>query len=209
MERDNRIELSALAWKAKVLPLYEPRINTIYMTNCFDINLHLNPLKEDIDIKSYGIDSHARLPISDINPDLIELFKSLDLKILLVEVFYTKPHRVTSIHIDARGGDYTKLNYIYGGKNSKMVWYKPKNDIKKSVSTTSIGTPYLEYKMSEVTKIEDKVVNFPSIIQAGIPHNIINQAEHRYCLSIVLIRNNDNRITMEESIELFSNYIIL
>ena len=25
MERGNRIELSALAWKAKVLPLYEPR----------------------------------------------------------------------------------------------------------------------------------------------------------------------------------------
>ena len=26
MERDRRIELLALAWKAKVLPLYEPRI---------------------------------------------------------------------------------------------------------------------------------------------------------------------------------------
>jgi hypothetical protein len=26
MERGKRIELSALAWKAKVLPLYEPRI---------------------------------------------------------------------------------------------------------------------------------------------------------------------------------------
>lgn len=26
LERDNRIELSALAWKAKVLPLYEPRM---------------------------------------------------------------------------------------------------------------------------------------------------------------------------------------
>ena len=25
LERGNRIELSALAWKAKVLPLYEPR----------------------------------------------------------------------------------------------------------------------------------------------------------------------------------------
>ena len=179
------------------------------MTNCVDINLHLNPLKEGIDIKSYGINSHTRFPISDINPDLIELFESLDLKILLVEVFYTKPHRFTSIHTDARGGDYTKLNYIYGGNNSKMVWYKPKNDIEKSVSTTSIGTPYLEYKMSEVTKIEDKVVNFPSIIQAGIPHNIINQKEPRYCLSIVLIRNNDNRLTMKESIELFSNYITL
>ena len=29
MERGNRIELSALAWKAKVLPLYEPRIDLV------------------------------------------------------------------------------------------------------------------------------------------------------------------------------------
>jgi hypothetical protein len=28
MERGKRIELSASAWKAEVLPLYEPRINT-------------------------------------------------------------------------------------------------------------------------------------------------------------------------------------
>ena len=31
MERGKRIELSALAWKAKVLPLYEPRVNTNYL----------------------------------------------------------------------------------------------------------------------------------------------------------------------------------
>ena len=30
LERGNRIELSALAWKAKVLPLYEPRKNLAY-----------------------------------------------------------------------------------------------------------------------------------------------------------------------------------
>ena len=29
MERGKRIELSALAWKAKVLPLYEPRIDLV------------------------------------------------------------------------------------------------------------------------------------------------------------------------------------
>ena len=29
LERGKRIELSALAWKAKVLPLYEPRIRLI------------------------------------------------------------------------------------------------------------------------------------------------------------------------------------
>ena len=38
MERDRRIELLALAWKAKVLPLYEPRI--LYC-NALTTNFHL------------------------------------------------------------------------------------------------------------------------------------------------------------------------
>jgi hypothetical protein len=46
LERGKRIELSALAWKAKVLPLYEPRIN-IFMhtydaiTKC-GLHIHLS-----------------------------------------------------------------------------------------------------------------------------------------------------------------------
>ena len=32
MERGKRIELSASAWKAEVLPLYEPRINLVGVT---------------------------------------------------------------------------------------------------------------------------------------------------------------------------------
>jgi hypothetical protein len=33
VERGRRIELLALAWKAKVLPLYEPRMKSIISTN--------------------------------------------------------------------------------------------------------------------------------------------------------------------------------
>ena len=33
MERGKRIELSALAWKAKVLPLYEPRLRCTIITS--------------------------------------------------------------------------------------------------------------------------------------------------------------------------------
>ena len=51
MERGNRIELSALAWKAKVLPLYEPRINIFMFT--YDaitktgIQIHLSMTKNN------------------------------------------------------------------------------------------------------------------------------------------------------------------
>ena len=51
MERGKRIELSALAWKAKVLPLYEPRINTFMhtydaITKC-GLHIHLSMSTEN------------------------------------------------------------------------------------------------------------------------------------------------------------------
>ena len=50
VERGKRIELSALAWKAKVLPLYEPRINTfmhIYdAITSSGLHIHLSMMEE-------------------------------------------------------------------------------------------------------------------------------------------------------------------
>ena len=177
------------------------------MTNCFDINLYLNPLKEGIDIKSYGPDRHTRIPISDINPDLISLIDRLDLKVLLAELFYTTPRTITGIHIDVVGGDYTKLNYIFDGKDSLMMWYKPKDNIVKSISKTAINTRYISYASHEVEMIDKQSVKFPSIIQAGIPHNVINYSEPRWCLSIVLVKQNGERLTMKESINIFNKYV--
>ena len=51
MERGKRIELSALAWKAKVLPLYEPRINTfMYIYDAITtsgLHIHLSMKDEE------------------------------------------------------------------------------------------------------------------------------------------------------------------
>lgn len=178
------------------------------MTNCFDINLQLNPLKEGIDIKSYGQNKHTRISVNDINFNLIKLLYTLGLKIQLVELFYTSPHSVNTVHIDAAGGDYTKMNFIYGGKDSKMVWYSIKSDINKTVNSSNIGTPYISFELSEVDPIDEQIVKFPSIVQVGIPHNIVNYEEPRYCLGIVIAKILGGRINMDESLERFKNYII-
>jgi hypothetical protein len=179
------------------------------MTNCFDINLSLNPLKEDIDIKSYGTNAHTPISITDININLILLLYKLGLKIQLVELFHTSSHSFTTIHTDAAGGDYTKMNFIYGGKNSKMIWYRVKSDSKKPINSTNIGTPYIGHELTEVDLIEECSVKFPSIIQVGIPHNILNYEEPRYCLSIVLAKTLGGRITMNESLNIFKSYIVI
>ena len=87
-----------------------------------------------------------------------------------------------------------------------MMWYKPKDNIVKSTTKTAINTRYISYASYEVEMIDKQSVKFPSIIQAGIPHNIINYSEPRWCLSIMLVKNTGERLTMKESINIFNEY---
>ena len=178
------------------------------MTNCVNLNLDISPLKEGLDIKSYGNGSHTKIPLNDINNDLISLLSTLNLTVVFAESFYTAPFAFKPIHIDTPHlSDYIKLNYIYGGKNSLMYWWKPKFNTPKEPSKTAIDIPYIGYTIDEVELIDEQPVKFPSIVQVGIPHNVRNSEEPRYCLSLVLYKQDNTRLTMAESIEIFKQYL--
>jgi hypothetical protein len=179
------------------------------MINCFNINLNANPFKQGIEVSSYGTDRYIRkLSVDDdINPDLISVLASLNLTISWAELFYTAPFTFSGPHIDdIQGGDFTKLNYVFGGKNSFMYWWKPKPGVSKPLSKTEIDSHYIRYNIHEVDLIDKQRVQFPSIVQVGVPHNIHNFEEPRYCLSIVLRKSDNTRLTMSEAIEIFDEY---
>ena len=145
---------------------------------------------------------HVRFTVSQLNNEFVEYLNNLNLHIAFVEVFYTKPNIITDIHIDASPGDITKINFIYNGLGSKMVWYKPINDTCGEKKITSVDSNYVAFNKDEVTPIYADTLDKPSIVQVGVPHNIINDNQARHCLSIV-ITENDQRVTMERAIEIF------
>jgi hypothetical protein len=177
------------------------------MINSLNINLDINPLREDLNINSYGTHNHIKISIDDINNDLILFLKTLNLTIGRVELFYNLPFRFSTIHLDDTGGDYIKLNYVFGGKNSLMYWWKQKPNISNSAELNALNSSYIDYKIDQVDLIDKQPVNFPSIVQVGIPHNIHNFEEPRYCLSLVLKKQDNTRLTMAESIEMFKQYL--
>jgi hypothetical protein len=66
----------------------------------------------------------------------------------------------------------------------------------------------MSYNKDEVTLVHRQSVKFPSIVQVGIPHNIFNPDEDRFCVSIMLRKKTDNNnLTMSNAVNLFSNYI--
>ena len=200
LERGKRIELSASAWKAEVLPLYEPRINK-NMLYCKSVSIPYDPIV-DTKIVTNIQRQHVKFNTTQLNPEFIEYLKSLNIYVSFVEVFYTKPNTTTDIHIDASPGDITKINYIYGGTDSQMIWYVPNDETCGETKVTCVNSNYVAFTKDEVTQVYADTLTKPSIVQVGAPHNIINRNEARHCLSMV-ITENYKRITMDRAIEIF------
>ena len=144
-----------------------------------------------------------------LNEKIFKFFDSLDLEIFFVETFFKQANNKNKIHIDGTGNDYTKLNWVFGGGQSKMKWYAPLDNTLRPLFKTATDTSYVAYTPEQVTEVESSIIRNPTLVQVGVPHNVVDITEDRLCIS-VLFRNkiNKNRLTMLESVQTFKKYII-
>jgi len=178
--------------------------------NFYNLDFGIPLLLDSVDPFSLPKVRHTQLNLNTINPKIIELFSKLSLNIILIEVFYSRPNFFSGIHTDSTGGNINKINWIYGGTDCSMNWYSIKTLVnKKDFEKTPINTRYIEYHPNEVNIIESTVLKSPSLVNVGIPHNIKNKNEHRWCISLVYnFRDSGRRPTIEESLKLFKDYIV-
>lgn len=180
------------------------------MNNFYFLNLDIPLFKDGITLDNIP---KTFITIIDkekyLNEKIFNFFDSLDLEIFFVETFFKTPNKSGGIHIDASGGDYTKINWVFGGGDSKMGWYEPIDKKFKPIFKTPAGTPYISYTRNQVTEIENTVIKNPTLVQVGIPHNVFDVTEDRFCVSI-LFKNkiNNQKPTMFESVQIFKQYII-
>jgi hypothetical protein len=175
------------------------------------LKFNIEPLIDDI--KTFEVldrTTHLAVPHNKLNPDLIALFKNYNLFPAIIEIFYTPAMGRRYIHIDEHpGGDYIKLNWQTDGKDSLMRWYTINDDsVVKTPSTTSINTRYVRFEHDEVKPAFESKIGYPSIVQVGVPHDIVNLYEPRYVLSIVPNHmKTGKRVTMSEASEIFKEYV--
>ena len=174
---------------------------------CVPVYLSVRPLNGDV--SAYGTQGHINVPLSDISPEFTEFLSARGLGLMLAELFYNPPKKISRIHVDALGGDYSKINFVYGGEKSLMCWYSANPGVvKDSIDYTSINTKSVDYQPNEVTLLHRQTIHSPSIVQVGIPHNIINAAKPRWCLSLVPIdMTTKKRITFQQTVELFKDLV--
>jgi hypothetical protein len=176
---------------------------------CNKLKLDIPPLVESYDITSVQ-DSHTSVSLDQIHPKMREWLDSMGINVIWVEIFYRKPGDHGGVHTDSTPGDFTKINWIYGGKSSRMFWYTvtdPKA-IDRKPNITPVDTNYTSFRMSEVKPVYSEELLGVYLLQVGAPHLVLNPSEDRYCLCFVLTDKTGKRLTMSESYEILKDYIV-
>ena len=154
---------------------------------CSHLNLLVNL---NVDLSSYkkGTRNHvSRVPIDSMGAELSELLSKLNIEIQWVEIFYLGKDRDHSIHCDGHElDDKAKLNYVVGGKGSKMSWYQHKSEDKIEKRISPANTVYLGISTEDVTEVYSQEMQGLYLTQVGQFHNVWNKDDDRYCLSAYL-----------------------
>jgi len=172
------------------------------------LNLPVTFFSDKFNIKKFKILNHQRVTNENISKEYFDFLTYLNIKLNHVELFITRPNLFLRIHKDQHNiHDFPKINFIIGGKYSTMNWYKPKSHTIGKIQHTTIATPYIGYDLKDVDLIFSKEIHSPSIIQAGVPHNVTTPVL-RYAFSTVYTSMNDKLLTWEEILSIFKDYII-
>lgn len=193
---------------------------------CVDIDFKVPLLRDPLSLENYKQGHHSVLmdrdhKINFLHPDLLKIFRELDLKIWLITIFYKIPDESNAeggynIHVDGDPSidadkqlrDVAKINWVFNAGDSVMNWYKPKEGVNKDISTSVVKTYYVKYTIDEVELEYTKALHNTHIVQIGVPHDVLNVNVPRHCVSVALAHNNGNRLTMDEAVDIFKKYII-
>lgn len=144
---------------------------------------------------------------TDINPELIALLQKHNIQVKGAQAFYTQPNDTLPIHVDDYViRDWVRLNFVFGGEGSDMIWYSVPDDVEPTKVMSAKNEPFMFYSESDATSIESVKIteNYPCIVQVGHPHNVINGDQERLCVSVWL----NDYMTMAEACDKLADYIV-
>ena len=163
-------------------------INISMSAFCVHVKDDTPLFKPHYQLPHYAERLHQDVSIDVINPYWIDRVESGGLQVLRVELFYAPPglDYVMGIHTDSGMGDRSKINWVFGGEGSLMHWYRVVNPKQKEQLVTPVGSQYNLYEPDEIKLMHSTTIQNPAIVQIGVPHNITNPGQERWCYSMVI-----------------------
>lgn len=157
------------------------------------------------------------IPEKYINPEVSSILRNKGFDIESIEIFKAnKANPRLKIHIDdspfLNGGyvhdDIGKLNWIYGNLNCNMIWYRELEGTVRKDSVNSFS-PFVEFAEEDVEEIININLGRNAIIQAAIPHTVINETEiDWYCVGIHVKYQGLSRVPYSFLIDKLKEYVL-
>jgi hypothetical protein len=175
---------------------------------CRHLNIPVPFLKAYFNKKKYSTARHQFLDKDEISPEYLKWIESLGLILDHAEVFFSTPHTYYTIHQDQHSRiDFPKINFIYGGSNSFMNWYTVKPEKTGNKAHTAIDSPFVGYAPDEVDLLYSKELKSPSLVQAGVPHNVTLSDTVRWCVSTVYLYPDRKLLSWADAERIFQPYM--
>jgi hypothetical protein len=153
--------------------------------------------------------NQAPCSIDLIGKDFIKwLSASASARLQWAEIFYLAPGQDHSIHCDGSELDHkVKINFVIGGKNSKMIWYNATSEEKIIKRISPANTHFLSIHPKDTVAVHTENLVGLYIVNVGIFHNVYNNQEDRYCFSMAVSDIVSNqRLTYHELIRRLDIY---
>lgn len=131
------------------------------------------------------------LDVEKISQELKNKLKEFNLYIRYGRIFHISPNNKYNIHVDDikyYPGKFAKINYVLGGKDSYMNWFKLKENRSHFTYIDQRGDEVIGFNPDDCIEIhrthipEKKLV----LLDVGTPHSLTNMVEWRTCYSMVL-----------------------
>jgi hypothetical protein len=170
------------------------------------LNIPVAFLKNNFNKTKYSTSRHQLFDQTDISDSFFEWLHSLGIILDHAEVFFSVPGQEYLIHKDQHTlDDFPKINWVYGDLTSNMNWFNPIHN--GTISNTAISTPFVGYSPQDVELLFSTSILSPSLVQAGVPHNVSNIKSVRWCVSTVYSYPNKKLIPWDEMTTILKPYI--
>ena len=150
------------------------------------LNLDLKLFKSDLhpveflknlipeDANDYTKNIHYQLPHKLVSDELKEFFIKHGKLFGFIEIFYIPPNSNLGLHTDEHvPGSYGKINWVFSGKDSQMIWYDLKDpSVNGKSQNTYINTPSISYKIEDLIFKYAEHLEGPNLVEVAKNLNI-------------------------------------
>jgi len=184
------------------------------MINNYIVNINLPVQFIPFDFLDTGQFKELIITPELVNHDFHLWLNSLDLKIdpKFSRFFSRPPGFWGTIHVDNSIQNSSKINIVYDSFDSLISWYDILPDKSYTKKINYQDEIVISYDPDDCKRVHSTLGNKNCLFNGKIPHRVqvgTNNNKSRKCYSLLLLDKNNNRISWDDAVRIFSPYFVI